>query len=154
MVLDAEETDLHDWDDPQRHTRELHCQHTGNVRRGQQPNIAQRLAHPTAGGPSFGPAHRLRLVAAVAEKEHDAWQRRRASKEAFPVLKDNMHHLKWKPEFLAELRAQKLEHLASQEFCPDDMRNLHGRKLCEQQNDCVSGQSFFVSLTTTWGERA
>ena len=107
-----------------------------SVRRSQRQNTAQRLAHPTTGGPSFGPAHRLKLVTTVAEKECNAWQRRQALKEFFPILKDDMHCLKWKPEFLAELQAQKLEHLASQEFKPDNVRDSHDRKLCEQQNDC------------------
>ena len=48
-----------------------------------------------------------------------------------------MHCLNWKPEFLAELWVQKLERLASQEFNPDNAHDLHDRKLCEQQNDCL-----------------
>ena len=58
-----------------------------------------------------------------------------ALKDDFPVLKDDMCHLKWKPEFLAELKVQKMERLASHKFDPDDARDSYDRELCKQQND-------------------
>ena len=94
MILDAEAADVQDWDDPQRYAKELCREHTRSVRRKQRQNIAQCLAHPTAGGPILGPSHQSKLVTTVAEKEYNAWQRRRASRDDFPILKDDMHHLR------------------------------------------------------------
>ena len=70
----------------------------------------------------------------VTEKEHNAWQRRRASKDAFPVLKDDRYCVKWKLKFKAELVVQKMERIVAHDFNPGAIQDSCDAKLYEQQN--------------------
>ena len=136
LILDSESNGVSDWDDPAWCTWDLHRQHVRVMQRGQQQNVKQHLKCPSGGGSSFGHAHTGpgKSPALVTEKECNAWQRCRASKDSFPILKDDLNHSVWKRDFEAKLKAQKSDRVVAIDFDPHALQESCNIKSCKQQN--------------------
>ena len=134
LIMDTKGNDVPDWDNPNRYTCELYRHHVRTIRRAQRQNVKQRLEYPSGAGSSFGHGHagHGKTLGSVTEKEYDAWQRRRASKESFPILKDDLKYITWKRDFEAELKVQKLDCAIAPDFDPHAMRDSYDIKLYEQ----------------------
>ena len=134
MIMENFAQDEPHWDDPVTYTREALTECGTNDHLNRRQNALQRLTHPTSGGPAFGHAKSNKLTMTVTEKECNAWQRRRASKDAFPVLKDDRYYVKWKLKFKAELVVRKMEQIVAHDFDPRAIQDLYDAKSHEQQN--------------------
>ena len=98
--------------------------------------MKQRLGCLLGAGSGFRHAHvgLGKSSVLVTEKECDAWQRRQALKDSFPILKDNLECIAWKRDFKAELKAQKSDRVVAPDFDPHALRDSCDIKSCKQQN--------------------